>query len=164
MPSCTAHVCFWGVKQTWQLRGFGFIRPDKLGGDVFFSRHRIIGQARRPCDVQCGPRQAQPGKTASNKCAAARAPALGLRPTRVVNTKRPGRAGGRTKSWEEAWQSNTATGDSQEAVRRIPPRMSDDDSNNINCHFPATHSGDGRSACRMPGTEGGSADVPGAAP
>jgi hypothetical protein len=46
---------------------------------------------------------------------------------RSLNTKRPGRAGSRTKSWEEAWQSNTAIGDSQEALRRIPPRMSDDE-------------------------------------
>jgi hypothetical protein len=35
-------------------------------------------------------------------------------------------------------QSNTATGESQEAVRRIPPRMSDDGWNDINCHFLAT--------------------------
>jgi hypothetical protein len=70
----------------------------------------------------------------------------------TLNTKKPGRAGSRTKSWEEAWQSNTATGDSQEAVRRIPPRMSDDDSNDTRCHFLATHKAAGQIGLSYVGT------------
>ena len=40
-----------------------------------------------------------------------------IRRPRQLNTKRPGHAGRRTKSWEEAWQSNTPTSDSQEALK-----------------------------------------------